>query len=73
MKTLALFLAICAAGCESRTEFGECVPVNEAHEKPGLDYRVSIRNAVLGVIFVETLFAPIIVLASETFCPVGPK
>jgi hypothetical protein len=32
-----------------------------------------VRNAVLSVIFVEMIFPPIVMLASETYCPVGKK
>lgn len=72
LVALLVLLAV-AAGCESRTEYGECVPVDQSHERPDLEYRISVRNAVLGVIFVEMIFPPIIVLAAATYCPTGPK
>ncbi len=40
---------------------------------PNLTYKVSVHNAVLSAIFVEMIFPPIVMLASETYCPVGKK
>jgi len=59
-------------GCRSRTDYGECVGINDADRRPTLHYRLSTRNLVLGIIFVETIFAPLIVLLSEMYCPDGP-
>ena len=72
LPILLIALTLSATGCESSTEWGACIPVDRSHERTDRDYRISVRNAILGVVFVETIFAPIIVLASETYCPVGP-
>lgn len=74
-KTIAALL-LCSAflttACESENEVGTCVGV--AQEKdPTLKYDISLRNAILGVIFVETIFAPILVLHHEALCPTGPQ
>lgn len=65
---LVALLAL-GTGCQSRTDVGECVGINDADRNPALHYRVSTRNVVLGIVFVETVFAPIVVLVSELYCP----
>ena len=65
----ALFLF---TSCASRTDFGECVGVND-DRNPDLVYQVSARNVVIGVIFAEMIFPPILVILNQTFCPVGTK
>ncbi len=69
---LALAVAIGAAGCRSETEYGKCVGVSDDHD-PALTYKVSTRNVILGVAFVETIFAPLLVVLTEWTCPVGRK
>ena len=69
---IALFLLILASGCESETAHGQCVGISDDKD-PNLTYKVSVRNAVLSVIFVEMVFPPIVMLASETYCPVARK
>jgi hypothetical protein len=72
-RIAALFLAgLLAAGCTSSTAYGPCVGVTDDRD-PALTYKVSTRNVVLGAIFVETLFAPALVLLTEWTCPVGRK
>lgn len=67
------FALVSASGCESSTGYGPCIDAAKDDANPKLVYRLSTRNTVLGIIFVETIFTPIIVLVSETFCPVGTK
>jgi hypothetical protein len=75
---LALALILCLGavapltGCSSSTEYGECIGV--ADEKaPNLNYKVSTWNAVVSIIFVETVFAPVIWLVDDFYCPVSRK
>lgn len=73
MKLAALVLAaVFAAGCTSETEFGRCIGVNEERD-PHLTYKVDTGNVVVGIIFVETIFVPVIVALDELYCPVGRK
>jgi len=67
---LVAVLGLC--GCESKTEYGPCIGIVD-ERNPNLEYRLSIQNTVIGVICSETIFVPVIVLANETFCPVGVK
>jgi len=74
MKTLFALLAIAllAAGCTSRTEYGECKGIADDHD-PTLEYKVSAFNLAIGFIFSETIIVPVVVLADETTCPVGVR
>ncbi len=75
MKALAVaYLAalLAASGCVSETKYGACVGVSDDRD-PSLTYKASTRNIVVGVIFVETIFVPLIVLLDEFACPIGRK
>jgi hypothetical protein len=72
---LALTLAVALASlsrCTTSTQFGQCVGI--ADEKtPELVYKLDVWNAVLGILFVETIVVPIVVLANDTYCPVAKR
>jgi hypothetical protein len=68
---LAILVAL-MTGCASKTEFGDCIGAFE-DKKPDLDYKLSVRNTVLAVIFSETVVVPVMVVANQTHCPVGKK
>jgi hypothetical protein len=73
MKWLILLsLTVLLSGCQTRTKYGDCVGVSE-HQSSKLQYKLSVRNTVVGIIFVETVFVPVVVLVNKTYCPVGPK
>lgn len=70
---LALFSVVAAAtACTSSTEYGDCIGINDT-QSPKLRYRTSTGNIVLAVIFLETIIVPIVVVADELSCPVGPR
>ena len=72
-KILLIALAtVFLAGCTSRTEYGQCVGLGD-DKNPALHYKVSVWNAFLGIVFVETVIVPIIVAVDELECPVGVK
>jgi hypothetical protein len=73
MKRLILALSLLLVGCESSTQFGKCVDITKDHADPKLEYELSTRNVILGVVFIQTIFAPLIVALSETYCPTGIK
>lgn len=60
------------SGCTERTEFGECIGVQEDKD-PSLVYRVSKWNVAMAIIFFGTAFVPIIVGFWELSCPVAKK
>ena len=74
MKRLLLIAlaALFLVGCTTRTQYGECIGLGD-DRNPELHYKVSVWNAFLGIVFVETVIVPVIVLVDETFCPVGKK
>lgn len=73
MKKAIAILAIMAllTGCTSSNEFGECIGAFD-DKKPGADYKLSVWNTVLAVIFVETVVVPVVVVANQSLCPTGP-
>ena len=72
-KILALVLVVALmSGCTSETQFGHCIGAFDDKE-PNLKYKVEPINVVMGIVFVETIFVPAVVLLSETHCPYGKK
>lgn len=73
-KAIAItLLAATLVGCTSSTEFGSCIGLFDDKD-PKLTYKLSGWNAFLAVIGTSLFFVPtIIVVANETFCPVGRK
>lgn len=69
-------VAICSlllllAGCVNHTSFGPCVGLGDK-QNPKLHYKVSTQNVIVGIVFVELIAPPVIVIVDETFCPIGP-
>ena len=72
-KILLIALAtVFLAGCTTRTQYGECVGLGD-DKNPALHYKVDVWNAFLGIVFIETVIVPIIVIVDEIECPVGVK
>lgn len=69
---LAAIVALALAGCETETRFGQCVGITDDKD-PTLVYRLSARNVILGIVGFEMIFPPVLVLASETYCPVAKR
>lgn len=70
-KFILLLLFMSIAGCQCSTRYGDCIGVADDPE-PGMRYEASIRNIILALIFIETIFVPAYVLLSDLKCPVGP-
>lgn len=61
-------------GCESTTNLGPCVGIQDDDLKnPTLTYKVSVTNVIVGTIFVETAVVPVYVALKELYCPVAVK
>lgn len=75
MKKLLIMLAIASIlpSCTSKTEFGNCIGVSRKKEDPSLEYELSIKNAVIGIVFFQIIAPPLYVLRDETYCPIGKK
>jgi hypothetical protein len=73
MKTVAdLLFIILLCGCTTKTEYGSCIGIADEKD-PHLVYKVSAWNVFLGILFVESIVPPIIVLSDATMCPVAKK
>ena len=68
---LALILFSCIS-CTSQTQYGKCVGIADDKD-PKLIYKLDTTNMVLGIIFIETIIVPIVVVNDQLFCPVGIK
>lgn len=71
-KLIAVLSLALLAGCTTRTEYGDCVGIGD-DKNPKLTYKISVWNAVLGVIFFELIVPPVMVVADSLYCPVGTK
>ena len=74
MKKLLLlvFALMLTVGCTERTNFGECIGFDD-NEELSLEYEISIKNAVISAIFVETIIVPIVWALDDAKCPVGKR
>lgn len=73
LKVALLCLGAIMAGCVSENEYGSCVGIaQEGRRDPKLYYDLSIWNVFWGVVGVEMIFPPILVLHHELYCPTGP-
>lgn len=68
---IVLFLLMSVAGCQCSTKHGDCIGLADDPE-PGLQYKASHRNIILGLIFFETLIVPADVVLFRLKCPSGP-
>lgn len=72
--TLLMLFMLCFSGCRKDTRYGECVGVLTASSHdPNLKYETSFRNAVLAVVFIETVVVPVLIVGWMLFCPVDEK
>lgn len=75
MKKLLVGVMLCTmVGCTSEVTLSDgkthaCVGVGDDDKEPGVRYKVSTLNAVLGIVFFETIFAPLVWLISDFQCP----
>jgi len=72
MKVILLSLLILIS-CTSKTEYGRCIGVSRKYEDKRLDYDLSKRNIILGIIFFEMVIPPVYVIVDQTYCPIGRK
>ena len=70
-RVLLLVLSLgLLASCTYETPTGQCVGLDDERD-PRLEYEISTRNALVGVLFVETLLVPGFVLLENLYCPTG--
>lgn len=66
-----LIATLLLAGCEGSRHGVPCIGFPEK-EKPGVEYEISTRNVIVGVVFFETVWVPVVVALKEVKCPVQP-
>ena len=71
-RVIAIAALFALVGCTSRTDLGPCIGAFDERD-PNLIYKVSGWNIAMGIIFMEMIIPPVIVIADETLCPVGRK
>jgi len=74
MKKLAIVVlaSLFFVGCENSTTYGECIGFDDEEVKE-LKYEISIRNAVISAIFIESIVVPVIWALDDAKCPIGEK
>ncbi len=72
MRVLLLAIVFLTLGCTTKTQFGECVGISDPGD-PRLVYRPSVFNIVTGIVFMELIFPPVIVVVDQFYCPVGKR
>lgn len=68
LNALLLAIALAASGCTTRTSGGECIGIAD-ERVPGVKYELSGWNLFLGILFIETIVVPVVVVADELMCP----
>jgi hypothetical protein len=64
-------LCLLLSGCRFNTSKGTCVGLATSDQKkPGVTYKISWRNVIIGVLLVETVIVPAVVLIDDLQCPV---
>lgn len=57
-------------GCMSKTDHGKCVGLDEPQD-PALEYKLSARNILIGIIFIQLIVPPVLVVTDQLYCPIG--
>ncbi len=75
-RFIPILLIICflftTTGCTDATHCGSFIGINDV-EKPNITYKYNALNICLAIIFVETVFVPVVVVLSCLKCPVENK
>jgi hypothetical protein len=66
---IILITATFFAGCRTEVNKVPCIGLN-GKKQAGVEYQYSTLNIVLGIIFVETIIVPVIVVLEGLECPV---
>ena len=69
---LLFALMMLFSSCTTKTQYGECVGVGDKQD-PKLEYQLDKTNVLLGLVFVETVWVPAVVVLYELYCPVERK
>jgi len=71
-KLLLLITLMFTVSCTESTKHGECIGFDDEKDET-LVYEISVSNAIIAAIFVETIIVPIVWGLDVAYCPVGEK
>ena len=71
-KFIVMLMLSMLVACESSTNLGPCIGIVDT-EQEDLVYEISIQNAIVTVIFIETIVVPIIWAIDCAKCPVARR
>ncbi len=57
-------------GCSGSNQYGACQGFSS--KKQGVEYKVSVRNAIWSFIAIETIVAPVLWATDFVYCPIKP-
>lgn len=66
--TALVVLSLTLSGCAGSNDHGECIGFWDK-EDPRMEYRLSKRNVIVGIVFFETIIVPVVVALSYARCP----
>jgi hypothetical protein len=69
---ICLLSLLLLTSCQTHTQYGECIGLADIRD-PKTVYRVSIWNAFLAIIFVETVIAPVYIVGKRIECPAAKR
>lgn len=69
---IGAFVCALLLGCARETQYGKCVGYGQEKD-PTLEYEYSTRNIVVGAIFAQTIFVPVLVFFKQLECPTNIK
>jgi len=61
------------SGCESETKYGKCIGFEDGNRNPKIVYKISVQNAVVSLILIETVIVPVYWVTDYALCPVANK
>jgi len=72
LMTLVMVMMLALSACTEQTQYGKCIGISDEKD-PNLVYKVDTKNAVLGILFFETIIVPINVVNDCLYCPYKQK
>ena len=72
---ILLVCVVMVSGCKSAVTLEDnksyaCIGLGNT-PNPKLIYKASVRNIVVGIVFIEVIIPPVVVAVNEFYCPIG--
>jgi hypothetical protein len=67
-----LLIFVLFTGCVQKTEYGPCIGIAD-DRNTNLIYKMHTGNAIVSILFIETIIVPIVWINDDFFCPIGVK